>query len=60
MIVPFSHVLGEHGSGRAVGAFTAYDLEVAAAVLNAADARRRPVILLVSSAAFARSVAVGR
>ncbi|MGD0455566.1 MAG: class II fructose-bisphosphate aldolase [Solirubrobacteraceae bacterium] len=55
MIAPFSHVLGEPGSGRAVGAFTAYDLEAAAAVLNAADSRQCPVILLVSCAAFAKS-----
>lgn len=54
MIASFAEVLGEPGSGRAVGAFTAYDLESAAAILNAAEARRSPVILLVSCAAFAR------
>ncbi len=54
MIASFSQVLGEPGSGRAVGAFTAYDLEAASAVLRAAESRERPVILLVSRAAFAR------
>jgi ketose-bisphosphate aldolase len=54
VIASFSQVLGEPGSGTAVGAFTAYDLEGAAAVLGAAGARGRPVILLVSRAAFAR------
>ena len=53
MIAPFSQVLGEPGSGTAVGAFTAYDLETAAGVLGAAEARGRPVVLLVSRAAFA-------
>ncbi|MGA2455817.1 MAG: class II fructose-bisphosphate aldolase [Solirubrobacteraceae bacterium] len=55
MIASFSQVLGEPGSGRAVGAFTAYDLEAATAVLSAAESRERPVILLVSRGAFARA-----
>jgi ketose-bisphosphate aldolase len=55
VIVSFSEVLGSPGSGNAVGAFTAYDLETALAVLSAAQARGRAVILLVSRAAFAGS-----
>lgn len=54
MIAPLSEVLGEPGSGRAIGAFTAYDLEAASGVLCAAESRRTPVILLISRAAFAR------
>ena len=53
MIAPLSQVLGEPGSGRAVGAFTAYDLEAGAAILAAAESRQSPVVLLVSRAAFA-------
>ena len=53
LIAPFTEVLAEAGSGRAVGAFTAYDLEAAAAILAAAESRARPVVLLVSRAAFA-------
>ncbi len=53
MIAPLSKVLGEPGSGRAVGAFTAYDLEAAVAILSAAESRESPVVLLVSRAAFA-------
>jgi ketose-bisphosphate aldolase len=55
VIESFSRVLGEPGSGQAVGAFTAYDIETASAVLEAAQTRARPVILLVSRAAFAQS-----
>jgi ketose-bisphosphate aldolase len=54
VIAPLSQVLGEPGSGRAVGAFTAYDLEAASGILAAAESRQSPVILLVSRAAFAR------
>jgi len=54
VIAPLSQVLGEPGSGRAVGAFTAYDLETATAIIRAAEQRRSPVIVLVSRAAFAR------
>ncbi|MBS1862700.1 MAG: class II fructose-bisphosphate aldolase [Actinobacteria bacterium] len=55
MIAPLSEVLGEPGSGRAVGAFTAYDLEAASGILRAAESRRAPVILLISRASFVRS-----
>lgn len=55
MIAPLSEVLGAPGSGSAVGAFTAYDVETAVGVLRAAEAHDRPVILLVSQAAFART-----
>jgi len=54
VIASLSQVLGEPGGGRAVGAFTAYDLEAASGILAAAESRRSPVILLVSRAAFAR------
>lgn len=54
MIAPLSEVLGEPGSGHAVGAFTAYDLEAASGILRAAEGRRAAVILLVSRASFAR------
>lgn len=47
-----SEVLGEPGSGTAVGAFTAYDLEAGVAVLAAAATCGRPVILLVSRTSF--------
>ena len=53
MIASLSKVLGEPGSGRAVGAFTAYDLEAAVGILSAAESRESPVVLLVSRAAFA-------
>jgi ketose-bisphosphate aldolase len=52
VIALFSEVLGRPGAGRAVGAFTAYDLETACGVLGAAESRKAPVILLVSRAAF--------
>jgi ketose-bisphosphate aldolase len=52
MIGALSEVLGEPGCGRAVGAFTAYDLETACAVLAAAERTERAVILLLSRAAF--------
>ncbi len=54
MIAALSEVLGEPGCGRAVGAFTVYDLEAASGILAAAESRRNPVVLLVSRAAFAR------
>ena len=38
--------------GAAVGAFTAYNLETAAAVARAAEEREQPVMLLLSAAAF--------
>ncbi len=52
MIAGLSDVLGVPGCGRAVGAFTAYDLETAWGVLAAAEQRGTAVILLVSGAAF--------
>jgi ketose-bisphosphate aldolase len=52
MIGALSGILGEPGCGRAVGAFTAYDLETACAVLAAAERTERAVILLLSRAAF--------
>ena len=42
----------ERQDGRAVGAFTCYDLATAVGVLRAAEAARAPVILLVSCASF--------
>jgi ketose-bisphosphate aldolase len=54
MIATLSQVLGDPGCGRAIGAFTAYDLEAASGILAAAESRRSPVILLVSRAAFGR------
>lgn len=54
MIVTFSDLLAEADRrGAAVGAFTAYNLEGALAVLRAAEERSDGVILLVSSQAFA-------
>jgi ketose-bisphosphate aldolase len=54
VIVPFSELLAEaEARGAAVGAFTAYNLEGALAVLSAAEKRSDGVILLVSSQAFA-------
>ena len=59
MIVPFSDLLGRaRVSGRAVGAFTIYGLDVAVAVLNAAERRRAGVILLVSAENFALETAL--
>ncbi len=54
MIVSFSELLADADSrGAAVGAFTAYNLEAALAVLHAAEERSDGVILLVSSQTFA-------
>jgi ketose-bisphosphate aldolase len=53
MITAFSALLGDPRGGRAVGAFTAYDLETGIAILRAAEQRGGPVILLVSRAALA-------
>lgn len=53
MLARFSELLTEAaGRGSAVGAFTCYNLETAAGVLSAAEARRRGVILLVSAKSF--------
>jgi fructose/tagatose bisphosphate aldolase len=48
---PFRELLGA-ADRHAVGAFTCYDLEVAAAVLGAAAAAGRGVILLLGNASF--------
>ena len=47
--VPFRDLLAD-ADRSAVGAFTCYDLEVATAVLGAAAARGRGVILLLGNA----------
>ncbi len=50
----FGEVLGRaRGAGRAVGAFTCYDLLGLEAVVRAAESRRAPVIILVSPTSFA-------
>ncbi len=50
----FGEVLGRvRGAGRAVGAFTCYDLLGFEAVVRAAESRRAPVIILVSPTSFA-------
>jgi tagatose 1,6-diphosphate aldolase GatY/KbaY len=49
----FGEVLARaHGAGRAVGAFTCYDLLGFEAVVRAAESFRAPVIVLVSPASF--------
>jgi ketose-bisphosphate aldolase len=53
VIASFSAVLGDPRGGRAVGAFTAYDLESGVGILRAAERREAPVIILVSRAALA-------
>ena len=56
MIASFASLLAERrNTATALGAFTCYDLETALGVLGAAAERDRPVVLLVSSAAFAQS-----
>lgn len=53
MRVPFSELLAEAlERGHAVGAFTCYNLETAAGVIEAAEAEGRGVILLVSKQSF--------
>ncbi len=64
MIVPSSDLLGRaRSAGRAVGAFTVYGLDVAVAVLAAAERRRTGVLLLVSAETFrsrpGRALAIG-
>lgn len=57
MLVPFSELLDEaQRRGRAVGAFTVYNLETADGVLRTAERRDCGVMLLVSSAAFASRI----
>jgi tagatose 1,6-diphosphate aldolase GatY/KbaY len=54
MVVGFSQLLAEAAAGRAaVGAFTCYNLEQAAGVLRAAEARKAGVVILVSEKSFA-------
>lgn len=54
MLVPFDKVLsGASAHGRAVGAFTAYNLETAVAVLDAAARQNVEVMLLISAQSFA-------
>ena len=54
MLARFSDLLADAVSRRAaVGAFTCYNLEQAAGVLRAADARRAGVVVLVSEKSFA-------
>ena len=49
----FGEVLSRaQGTGRAVGAFTCYDLLGFEAVVRAAESRRAPVIILVSPSSF--------
>lgn len=53
MIASFSEILRqEEAAGRAVGAFTCYELSTALGVLHAAEDADVPVILLVSCASF--------
>ena len=54
MLTPFTELLAEHDQARTgLGAFTCYDLEVAAGVLAAAAGRDAGVVLLISRDAFA-------
>jgi tagatose 1,6-diphosphate aldolase GatY/KbaY len=54
MLVPFADLLSRAAShDRAVGAFTAYNLETAVAVLEAAARRGVEVMLLISEQSFA-------
>lgn len=49
----FARVLAEaRDQGRAVGAFTCYNFEQLQAVVSVAEARRAPVIVLISPASF--------
>jgi tagatose 1,6-diphosphate aldolase GatY/KbaY len=53
MRVRFSELLADASQrGGAVGAFTCYNLETAAGVVEAAEAKGRGVILLVSKQSF--------
>jgi ketose-bisphosphate aldolase len=57
MLAPLPELLdAARARGAAVGAFTAYNLETAAAVVHAAEEREEPVMLLVSAAAFRSSL----
>jgi tagatose 1,6-diphosphate aldolase GatY/KbaY len=53
MLAAFDELLAQAGSdGRAVGGFTAYNLETAAAVIQAAESHGVGVMLLISEHAF--------
>jgi ketose-bisphosphate aldolase len=53
MLAAFDEILPRPGSGRApVGAFTCYGLEAATGVVQAAERRDAPVMLLVSAHAY--------
>ena len=52
MLTPFAELLASLRAGTAVGAFTCYDTETAAAVLDAAAARGEGVILLIGGKVF--------
>lgn len=53
MKTDFERLFAGRAAGRAVGAFTCYDLETAAAALRAAERRRTPVMLLIGARSFA-------
>jgi tagatose 1,6-diphosphate aldolase GatY/KbaY len=53
MTTAFERLFVDRASQAAVGAFTCYDLETAAAVLRAAERRSTPVILLIGARSFA-------
>lgn len=52
MLAPFARLLSDRAEGQAIGAFTAYDLEGATAVLRAARAAGAGVIILVGMRSF--------
>jgi ketose-bisphosphate aldolase len=53
VIAGFAEILEDaRAAGRAVGAFTCYDLTTALGVLRAADSANAPIIVLVSNASF--------
>ncbi len=53
MLTPFRDLLDERReAGAAAGAFTCYDVTTALAVVQAAEARAVPVILLIAEASF--------
>lgn len=53
MLMPFADLLAARREGTAVGAFTCYDLETAAAVLGSAASARAGVILLIGGRSLA-------
>ncbi len=53
MLTPFRELLDERrAAGAAAGAFTCYDVTTALAVVQAAEARNVPVVVLVAEASF--------